>query len=361
MYATGGRATTFARAAKSPDARADMTSGAGRAKTTAMTDKIDPTKALASGKGALLAESEALAALAAALDGPMAAPFLAAAGLMQGARGRVIVTGMGKSGHVARKIAATLASTGRPAYFVHPAEASHGDLGMIGEGDCVLAISRSGDVVELTDILHHCRRLKIPLIGMTFRAKSALGEASDVVLLLPDRGEASEAAPAPTTSTTMCMALGDALAIALLDAAGFSAQDFRSIHPGGKLGAMLKHVRDVMRTGGDMPVVAPDAPVTEALAKMGVRKIGCVGVVENGKLVGIFTDGDARRKLDAAAFSKPMRELMSAGPRTIEASASLADAMALMNAHEIQVLFVVEKGAPVGVIHLQDLLHEGVR
>ncbi len=163
-----------------------------------MTDKIDPSKALASGKGALLAESEALAQLAAALDGPMAAPFLAAAGLMQGAKGRVIVTGMGKSGHVARKITATLASTGRPAYFVHPAEASHGDLGMIGEGDCVLAISRSGDVPELTDILHHCRRLRIPLIGMTFRAKSSLAEASDVVLLLPDCGEASEAAPAPT-------------------------------------------------------------------------------------------------------------------------------------------------------------------
>lgn len=332
-----------------------------------MTDKIDPSKALASGKGALLAESEALAQLAAALDGPMAAPFLAAAGLMQGAKGRVIVTGMGKSGHVARKIAATLASTGRPAYFVHPAEASHGDLGMIGAGDCVLAISRSGDVPELTDILHHCRRLKIPLIGMTFRAKSSLGEASDVVLLLPDCGEASEAAPAPTTSTTMCMALGDALAIALLDAAGFTAQDFRAIHPGGKLGAMLKHVRDVMHTGAEMPVIGPSASVPEALKAMETKRtggrgaLGAVGIVEGGKLIGMITDGDLRRRLTDQSITKTARDIMTANPKTIGPGESLAGAMALLSEFQINVLFVVEKDAPVGVIHLQDLLHEGVR
>lgn len=332
-----------------------------------MSDKIDPAAALAAGKGVLLAESAALAQLAAALDGPMAAPFLAAAGLMQGAKGRVIVTGMGKSGHVARKITATLASTGRPAFFVHPAEASHGDLGMIGAGDCVLAISRSGDVPELTDILHHCRRLKIPLIGMTFRSKSTLAEASDVVLLLPDCGEASEAAPAPTTSTTMCMALGDALAVALLDAAGFTAQDFRSIHPGGKLGAMLKHVRDVMHTGAEMPVVAPNVSVPEALKAMETKRtggrgaLGAVGIVEGGKLIGMITDGDLRRRLTDQSITKTARDIMTANPKTILPNASLADAMALLSEFQINVLFVVEKEAPVGVIHLQDLLHEGVR
>ncbi len=322
---------------------------------------LDSKRALVAGKDVLMAEARALVALAEALDGPLGAPFLAAAAAMRAARGRVIVTGMGKSGHVARKIAATLASTGRPAYFVHPAEASHGDLGMIGEDDCVLAISRSGDVVELTDILHHCRRLKIPLIGMTFRAKSSLGEASDIVLELPDCGEASEAAPAPTTSTTMCMALGDALAVALLDAAGFTAKDFRAIHPGGKLGAMLKHVRDIMRTGADMPLVAPDAPVPDALKAMSVRKLGCVGVLESGVLIGVITDGDLRRRLDAAAFSKSARDIMSPNPRTIAPDASLADAMALLNQLEINVVFAVENGRPVGVIHLQDLLHAGVR
>lgn len=326
-----------------------------------MTDKIDSKAALKAGKQALLTEARALETLAAALDGPMATPFAAACGLMQAALGRVIVTGMGKSGHVARKIAATLASTGRPAYFVHPAEASHGDLGMIAEGDCVLAISRSGDVVELTDILHHCRRLKIPLIGMTFRAKSALGEASDVVLLLPDCGEASEAAPAPTTSTTMCMALGDALAIALLDAAGFTAQDFRAIHPGGKLGAMLKHVRDVMVTGEGVPVIAPDAPVREALRVMSDKGLGCVGVVEAGSLVGVITDGDLRRRLTPEAFAGDARSLMTPNPRTIAPDASLADAITMLNERRITTIFAVENGAPVGIVHMHALLSAGVR
>ncbi|MET0183087.1 MAG: KpsF/GutQ family sugar-phosphate isomerase [Caulobacterales bacterium] len=326
-----------------------------------MSEKIDSHAALKSGKDTLLAEARALEALAAALDGAMAAPFSAACGIMQATQGRVIVTGMGKSGHVARKIAATLASTGRPAMFVHPGEASHGDLGMIMESDCVIAISRSGDVVELTDILHHCRRLKIPLIGMTFKAKSMLGEASDVVLLLPDCGEASEAAPAPTTSTTMCMALGDALAVALLNAAGFTAQDFRAIHPGGKLGAMLKHVRDVMRTGADLPLVAPDAPIGEALKAMGLKRLGSVGVVDHGKFVGMITDGDLRRRLADKTIGDTAGAVMTANPKVISPDASLADAMALLNQFEINVLFVVEHGAPIGVIHLQDLLHEGVR
>jgi arabinose-5-phosphate isomerase len=330
-------------------------------------DAINAPAAIAAAKATLQAEAHALEALAAALDGPLAAPFVAACALMQGARGRVIVSGMGKSGHVARKIAATLASTGRPAFFVHPAEASHGDLGMIGEGDCVLAISRSGQVSELADILHHCRRLKIPLIGMTGQAASPLGEASDVVLLLPPHDEASEAAPAPTVSTTMCMAFGDALAVALLDAAGFTARDFRAIHPGGKLGAMLKHVRDVMHVGAEMPVIAPYASVAEAMIAMETRRtggrgaLGAVGVVEAGKLIGMITDGDLRRRLTTQSITGAARDIMTANPKVIAPDASLADAMAFLNQHEITVVFAVENGAPVGVLHLHDLLNEGVR
>jgi arabinose-5-phosphate isomerase len=317
--------------------------------------------AVAAGKAVVRSEAEGLATLAAALDGGLGEAFAAAAATLSAAPGRVIVTGMGKSGHIARKIAATFASTGRPAYFVHPGEASHGDLGMITEADCVLAISRSGAGGELTDILHHCRRLKVPLIGMTFVAASALAEASDLVLLLPECGEASEAAPAPTISTTMCLALGDALAIALLDAAGFTTAHFRAIHPGGRLGAMLKHVRDVMRTGADLPLVSPEASIPAALEKMGVRKLGAVGVVDAGALVGIITDGDVRRKLDAEAFAKSARALMSRDPKVISPDASLADAMALLNEHEINLVFAVENGRVVGVVHLQDLLAAGVR
>ncbi|HWA23491.1 MAG TPA: KpsF/GutQ family sugar-phosphate isomerase, partial [Caulobacterales bacterium] len=272
---------------------------------------MDAGAAIGAGRRTILSEAEALKALADALEGELSGPFVAACEALRATAGRVIVTGMGKSGHIGRKIAATFASTGRPAYFVHPGEASHGDLGMITEADCVMAISRSGAAAELTDILHHCRRLKIPVIGMTFVAASALAEASDIVLLLPECGEASEAAPAPTISTTMCLALGDALAIALLDAAGFTTAHFRAIHPGGRLGAMLKHVRDVMHTGADLPLVSPQAGVAEALEKMSVRKLGCVGIVEAGKLVGVITDGDLRRKLDAAAFSKTAGALMT--------------------------------------------------
>lgn len=326
-----------------------------------VTASLDAAAAVKAGKAAVLSEADALGALAAALDGALGAPFVEACQALRDAPGRVIVTGMGKSGHIGRKIAATFASTGRPAYFVHPGEASHGDLGMITEDDCVIAISRSGAAAELTDILHHCRRLKIPLIGMTFVATSALAEGSDIVLLLPECGEASEAAPAPTTSTTMCLALGDALSIALLDAAGFTAAHFRAIHPGGKLGAMLKHVRDVMRTGADMPLVAPQASVAETLEKMGVKRLGGVGVVEDGKLVGIVTDGDLRRKLHADSFSKDASALMSRNPRTIAPEASLADAMSMLNEFGINLVYAVEDGAPVGVVHLQDLLAAGVR
>ena len=325
------------------------------------TAEIDADAARASAKRTIEAEAEALHKLARALDAELGPPFVEAAKALSGAKGRVIVTGMGKSGHIARKIAATLASTGRPAYFVHPAEASHGDLGMIVDGDCVLAISRSGDVFELTDILHHCRRRKIPLIGMTFRRESVLGEASDIMLLLPDCGEASDVAPAPTTSTTMCLALGDALAVALLDAAGFTVAEYKPLHPGGKLGAMLKHVRDVMRDSGRLPLCAPETSTPDVLKAMTAGGIGSIGIVRGGALVGVVTDGDLRRRLDAQAFSKTAEALMTANPKTIAPEAPLADAIALMTDMKITSLFVVDAGKPVGVVHMHDLLSAGAR
>lgn len=302
-------------------------------------------------------EAEALALL----EGALGASFVAAARLILHAGGRVIVSGMGKSGHIARKIAATLASTGTPAQFVHPAEASHGDLGMIVERDCVLAISRSGETGELSDLLYHCHRLGIPLIGMTFKPGSTLANASSAALVLPECGEASEDAPAPTTSTTMCLALGDALAVALIKARGFNKDDFGAIHPGGKLGAALKRVRDIMRVGRNDPLIAPDTPVPDAIAAISAGGMGAVGVVEGGKLVGIITDGDLRRKLTPEMFAKTAREIMTAGPKVIAPGAPVADAIAIMNDKRITLLFAVEDGRPVGVVHMHDLLAAGVR
>jgi arabinose-5-phosphate isomerase len=323
-----------------------------------MTDN-QPT--IASARDVILAEARALDRLAAALDGPLGAPFLEAERLLGETAGRVIVTGMGKSGHIARKIAATLSSTGRPAQFVHPAEASHGDLGMITASDCVLAISRSGETTEMSDLIHHCRRLAIPLIGMTFKPDSSLARACNCVLLLPDCGEASETAPAPTISTTMCLALGDALAIALLNARGFTADHFGAIHPGGKLGAALMRVRDLMRVGEGDPLISPDLSVPETLKAISRVGIGAAGVIENGKLIGIVTDGDLRRKLTPELFAKDARALMTSNPITISPDAPIADALAIMNAKRITVLFAVTDGAPVGIVHMHDLLTAGVR
>ena len=326
-----------------------------------MSDIIKPDAAIAAGQETIRIEAKALETLAQALAGDLKAPFVHAAQLLAGAKGRVIVSGMGKSGHIARKIAATLASTGTPAQFVHPAEASHGDLGMIVEQDCVLAISRSGETAELSDLLYHCRRIEVPVIGMTFKPNSSLARASTAALILPDCGEASEEAPAPTTSTTMCLALGDALSVALLKARGFTADHFGAIHPGGKLGAALKRVRDVMRIGGDDPLISPETPVQKAMQAMSVGGIGAAGVIENGKLIGIITDGDLRRRLTPEMFGKTARDLMTANPRTIAPDAPLADAIALMNSKRITLLFAVEEGKPVGVVHMHDLLAAGVR
>ncbi len=323
--------------------------------------KLDPAAAIAAGQDTIRAEARALDQLSAALDGPLREGFVKAAQILATASGRVIVTGMGKSGHIARKIAATLASTGRSAYFVHPAEASHGDLGMIVEADCVLAISRSGETAELSDLVYHCRRIRVPLISMSFKADSTLAKASDVALVLPDCGEASEEAPAPTISTTMCLALGDALAVALLKARGFTADHFGAIHPGGKLGAALMRVRDLMRVGEGDPLVAPNLSVPDTLKEMSKIGIGAAGVIENGKLIGIITDGDLRRRLTPEMFQRDARALMSPNPMTISPDAPIADAIAIMNDKRITILFAVADGAPVGVVHMHDLLAAGIR
>jgi arabinose-5-phosphate isomerase len=338
-----------------------MTSAALRANECRMSDLIKPAAAIAAGQETIRAEARALEQLAQALEDELNAPFVHASQLLASAKGRVIVTGMGKSGHIARKIAATLASTGTPAQFVHPAEASHGDLGMIVEQDCVLAISRSGETAELSDLLYHCHRLGVPVIGMTFKPGSTLARASTAALVMPDCGEASGEAPAPTISTTMCLALGDALAVALLKARGFTADHFGAIHPGGKLGAALKRVRDIMRVGQSDPLISPNTSVSQALEAMSVGGIGAVGVIENGKLVGIITDGDLRRRLSPDMFAKDARALMTANPKTIAPDAPVADAIAIMNAKRITLLFAVEDGRPVGVVHMHDLLAAGVR
>jgi arabinose-5-phosphate isomerase len=322
---------------------------------------IDPKAAVAAGQDTIRAEARALDTLAEALAGELNEAFVHAARLLAEAKGRVIVSGMGKSGHIARKIAATLASTGTPAQFVHPAEASHGDLGMIVESDCVLAISRSGETAELSDLLYHCRRIKVPIIGMTFKPGSSLATASTAALVLPECGEASEEAPAPTISTTMCLALGDALAVALIKARGFTADHFGAIHPGGKLGAALKKVTDVMRVGQSDPLIAPDVSVPDTMKAMSVGGIGAVGVIEGGKLIGIVTDGDLRRKLSPEMFDKTARDIMTAAPKTIAPDAPIADAIAIMNEKRITLLFAVEDGRPVGVVHMHDLLAAGVR
>jgi arabinose-5-phosphate isomerase len=308
----------------------------------------------------LRVETEGLRALEAGLDGA----FSAALDLLAGSSGRVIVTGMGKSGHVARKIAATLASTGTPAQFVHPGEASHGDLGMITAADAVLALSNSGETAELSDIIAHSRRFRIPLVAMTRGAKSSLAEAADVALLLPATAEACPMGLAPTTSTTMMLALGDALAVALLEIKGFSATDFQVLHPGGHLGRKLVRVEDIMHEGGELPLVPLGTDMSEAILTMTAKTFGCVGVVDaRSRLVGIVTDGDLRRHMGADLLGSTVDAVMSRAPRTIRPRALAAEALALMNGQtpRITCLFVTgEAGAPVGIVHIHDCLRAGI-
>jgi arabinose-5-phosphate isomerase len=311
--------------------------------------------AVAVGRRVLDIEAKGLAAMSADL-GPA---FAAVVELVFALKGRLVLTGVGKSGHVARKIAATLASTGTPALYVHPTEASHGDLGMIGSGDAVLALSKTGETRELADIIAYAKRFAIPLIGMTAVSDSALGRASDHLMLIPDAPEAADALNAPTTSTTLQIALGDALAVALLEHRGFTPHDFKVFHPGGKLGAALRTVRELMHTGEEVPLVAPHTPMAEALLVMTRRRFGAAGVVDiDGRLAGVITDGDLRRKIDGL-MNHTAGEVMSTAPLTIAPDALAGEALNVMQGR-ITVLFVVEDGRPVGVLHVHDLLRQGV-
>lgn len=312
---------------------------------------------LAAAARVLQIEAAAIEGLAAALDGT----FAAAVERLHSLKGRVVVTGMGKSGHIARKIAATLASTGTPAFFVHPAEASHGDLGMIMREDAVLALSNSGETNELADLIDYTRRFSLPLIAITAGAQSALAEAADIALLLPNAPEACPLGLAPTTSTTVMLALGDALAIALLGRRGFSVDDFQLLHPGGQIGRHLLRVTDLMHRGGEIPLTRPEVLMAEAILTMTTKHFGCVGVVdEKGKLIGIITDGDLRRHMGANLLSKTVGEVMTRSPHTIRPKALAAEAIGLMNAKAITGLFVVEEGRPVGILHIHDCLRVGV-
>ncbi len=305
-------------------------------------------------------EAAGLRALAAGLG----EEFNRAVELLGGVSGRVVVSGMGKSGHVGRKVAATLASTGTPALFVHPAEASHGDLGMIVAGDAVLALSNSGETPELADLVAHARRFALPLVAVTAHADSALAQAADVVLRLPAAAEACPMGLAPTTSATMQMALGDALAVALLTRHGFTAADFRRFHPGGRLGARLKRVRELMHAGEAMPLALPDLPMDRALLLMTEKRFGCLGVISaDGRLVGIITDGDLRRHMGPDLLGRCVADIMTPSPRTIAPDALAAEALHVMNARErpITSLFVIDPtGRPIGILHMHDLLRAGV-
>ena len=306
-------------------------------------------------------ERDGVAALAAAMCDGLGAPFVAAVETIRNARGRVIVTGMGKSGHVGRKIAATLASTGTPAFFVHAADASHGDLGMITSDDVMLALSWSGETEELKDLINYSRRFRIPLIAVTVSADSTLGKSADVVLALPATREACPHNLAPTTSSLMQLALGDALAIALLESKGFSAMDFGVFHPGGRLGAALKFVRNVMHPGAAVPLIKRGAPMSEAIVEMSAKGFGCVAVTDDsGKLAGVITDGDLRRHMRADLMQAPVDEIMTASPKVVRPDQLVSEALQLLNSSKITALVVVEAGRPVGIVHFHDLLRAGV-
>ncbi|HRD77761.1 MAG TPA: KpsF/GutQ family sugar-phosphate isomerase [Hyphomicrobiaceae bacterium] len=306
-------------------------------------------------------EGEGLAALRAGLENGMRADFVAAVEMLRACAGRVIVTGIGKSGHVGQKIAATFASTGTPAYFVHPTEASHGDLGMITKSDLILAISWSGETVELKNILTFSRRFSVPLIAVTSKRGSALGTHADVVLELPRAKEACPHGLAPTTSTTMQLAIGDALAIALLEAKGFTARDFKVFHPGGSLGAQLKLVADIMHKGDALPLVAPDTRVGEAIVVMSEKSFGCVGIVDaEGRLLGMITDGDLRRHMSTGLPDKHAAEVMTRNPNTLEPDMPAPAALDEINRRKRTQMFVLDDGRPVGLVHVHDLLRLGV-
>jgi arabinose-5-phosphate isomerase len=323
--------------------------------------KPDPARqAVTSAIRTLATEREGLGALMDAIGNGLGETFAAAIGKIAAAQGRVVVTGMGKSGHVARKIAATFASTGTPSHYVHPAEASHGDLGMVRPEDVIIALSWSGETTELADVIGYAKRFRVPLVAITANAQSTLGRQADVCLTLPKAREACPNGLAPTTSTTMQLALGDALAVALLERRGFTAEHFRVFHPGGKLGAQLKHVRDIMHTGDRLPIVPLGMRMADALAIQSEKSFGCSIVVDaRGDLAGIVTDGDIRRHMSGDLLGRTVEEVMTASPLTIAPDMLVAEALELIETRKKGALIVAEGQTPVGLVHVLDLLRVG--
>jgi len=322
--------------------------------------RFDAASAIASAARTLSTEQAALAALAEALDNGLSESFAEAVEMIARISGRVIVTGVGKSGHIGTKIAATLASTGTPTFFVHPVEANHGDLGMIAPDDAIIALSWSGESAELKGIVAYARRFSIPLIAMTSGSRSALARESSVVLCLPKVQEACPHGLAPTSSTLVQLAAGDALAIALLEARGFTPDHFRTFHPGGQLGAKLTRIGDIMHTGERMPLVSSGTGMREAILEISRKGFGCVGITNGeGALIGIVTDGDLRRHMDSDLLAMSVDEVMTHAPKTIKPDTLAAAALQMINSSAITTLMVVENGRPVGIVHLHDLLRIG--
>ncbi len=322
--------------------------------------KPAPHAFIASALRTLDTEREGLAALAAAMCDGLGPAFVDAVDTIRRAHGRLIVSGMGKSGHIARKIAATFASTGTPAFFVHAADASHGDLGMITTDDVMLVLSWSGETEELKSLIDYSRRFGIALIAVTVNAESTLGKAANIVLALPQAREACPHNLAPTTSSLLQLALGDALAIALLESRGFTPVDFGVFHPRGKLGAVLKFIRDVMHPGAALPLIARGALMSEAIVEMSAKGFGCVAVTDpDGKLAGVITDGDLRRHMGADLLQTTVDKVMTASPKTVRPDQLVSEALQLLNAAKITALIVVDMEQPVGIVHFHDLLRVG--
>lgn len=321
----------------------------------------DASAAVESALRTLDAEASGITALVNALQSDLGNAFDAAVELVRNAKGRLIVTGLGKSGHIGKKMAASFASTGTPSFFVHAAEASHGDLGMITTDDVILALSWSGETAELKNLINYSRRFRIGLIAVTSEANSTLGAAADVVLTLPKAREACPHNLAPTTSSVMQLALGDALMVALLESRGFTALDFGALHPSGKLGAMLKFVRDLMHKDTELPIKPLGTKMSDALVEMTSKGFGCVGIVDTrGEIAGIVTDGDLRRHMRPDLMAACVDDVMTKNPKTIGPDLLASEALEILNASKITALLVTEGKKPIGIVHLHDILRAGV-
>lgn len=327
------------------------------AAAAALPTELDDGGIIATAREVLAVEAQGLHALSQSLNGD----FEQAVRTISAAAGHVVVTGMGKSGHVGRKIAATLASTGTPAFFLHPGEASHGDLGMVTPANVILALSNSGETAELSDLVVYAKRFAVKLIAITSAAKSTLAREADIALVLPPIEEACPLGLAPTSSTTMTLVMGDALAIALLRLKGFTRDNFRVFHPGGKLGSVLRRVQDIMHTAEHMPILSIGTPMSQVLIDMSAGGFGCSGVVDgDGRLVGIVTDGDLRRHMSNGILDLSVEQVMTAEPKTIDADALAAEALQIMNDCKITGLFILRDRCPIGFVHLHDCLRAGV-